>query len=93
MTTLTSPRMRIEDRLGRLYEMRGDQQAWIDMCGGSLSGYITNYGDSSAPVDLDLSAGGRLGDSGQAIWQADQAKLKLIEAEIVSLTSREPKHR
>ena len=93
MTTLTSPHLQLKERLGRLYEMRGDQEAWIKLCGGSLTGYIARYGHSGAPFDIDVADGGRLGDGGEAIWQADQAKLKLIEAEIISLTSKEPKHR
>jgi hypothetical protein len=40
------------------------QRAWIDTCGGTLGGYVANYGR----------------ERGRAIYQADTAALAAMEA-------------
>lgn len=48
------------------------QRWWIERCGGNLSGYILKYGSANDP---DHS-----GDGGEAIYEADIAALRRLEA-------------
>lgn len=50
-----------------------EQRRWIESCGGSIGGYILNYGSASHPENMS-------GDGGEAIYAADTKELtELIE--------------
>jgi hypothetical protein len=58
-----------------------EQREWIDKCGGDLAGYVARYGDSNAPYGKSVAEGGRYGNGGQAIYEADMSTLdQLLEA-------------
>lgn len=46
------------------------QEAWIEKCGGTLPGYVANYGSKDDPAHY--------GNGGEAIWAADNAELERL---------------
>lgn len=49
-----------------------NQRKWMMQCGGTLQGYIKNYGSKDDPHHV--------GDGGEAIYRADLQYLKRLEA-------------
>jgi hypothetical protein len=68
--------------LAGAYAAVSEQRRWVEDHGGSRAGYVARYGDSSAPADE------RQGDGGQAIYNADIARLRDLEADLASLAGR-----
>ncbi len=66
-------------RLDYLAAQVAQQRAWIQACGGDLAGYIARYGDSDAPYGKPVSEGGRYGEGGQRIFEADAEALRQVE--------------
>jgi hypothetical protein len=62
------------------------QRDWISRCGGDLAGYVARYGDSSASPSRPVAEGGRYGDGGQRIYEADINQLRAYEMEYETLT-------
>jgi hypothetical protein len=58
-------------RVMRAQNAVAEQRRWIEQCGGTLSGYIRNYGAADDPD--------RHGDGGRAIWEADVEALHRAE--------------
>lgn len=54
-----------------LNEQIAEQRRWIQICGGTLAGYIARYGSKNDPE--------RYGDGGEAIYAADTAALQKLE--------------
>lgn len=48
-----------------------DQKDWIRQCGGTLEGYVANYGSINDPDHY--------GDGGEAIYAADMAELARLQ--------------
>jgi hypothetical protein len=74
--TKTQPKIRFGS-LAWWQQQEREQIKWIESCGGSLSGYVANYGDPNRP-----RANGRAmaGNGGTAIYNADMAELHKIQA-------------
>ena len=49
-----------------------DQRQWIETHGATLSGYVARYGSAEDPE--------KYGDGGEAIYAADLAELRRLEA-------------
>lgn len=60
------------------------QKEWIKEHGGDVFGYVKRYG-------MLHGADGWYGDGGEAIYYADHAHLKKLEAELESLPKRRSK--
>lgn len=66
----------------RVQWLRKDEaelRRWIEECGGSQTGYIINYGSHQ---DED-----HVGDGGEAIYAADIARLRAVQAELARLVA------
>lgn len=61
-------------RLQRLLTDVADQRKFIEQNGGSLAGYVRNYGSAN---DAE-----HYGDGGEAIYDADIAYLRRLESEL-----------
>lgn len=48
-----------------------EQKKWIESCGGTRAGYVARYGSASEPEHY--------GNGGEAIYDADKARLDSLE--------------
>ncbi len=60
------------------------QRDWVANHGGDLAGYIARYGPADGDPARPVSAGGRYGLGGPAIYAADIAVLKDYEARLLA---------
>ena len=74
-------------RVAILRDAINKQRRWIDEHGGDRAGYVARYGDGSAEPG-DPAAGGRYGDGGQVIYQADANELQKLEQQLRDETDR-----
>jgi hypothetical protein len=63
--------------LGRAYRRLNEEREWMKQCGGNLAGYIIKYGSKNDPEHH--------GDGGEAIYEADLAKVRQYEEEVAAL--------
>ena len=79
---------RLTDQLADAYRDLREQQAWMEKCGSTLVGYITNYGGSDADPRKPVDQGGRYGLGGELIYQADLSVLRQAQERVRSLETR-----
>lgn len=67
------------------------QKLFIDQCGGTLEGYIANYGDPDRPRDGYVEGKGRpmFGNGGTAIWNADIQALERAQFHLEQALARQ----
>lgn len=75
----------------RAERLVADQRRWINEHGRDLAGYVARYGDSAAQPGR-VEAGGRYGNGGQAIYEADMAALHEYEQRLERAQARERQH-
>jgi hypothetical protein len=62
-----------QERIGKLIS---EQRAFINDCGGDLTGYLERYGDKNYPVPIGNGIqSGHYGEGARAIYKADQDEL------------------
>ena len=80
-----------KNRYERLLEEIQTQKEWIAEHGGTLEGYIANYGDPGIPPAKDPN-NTHYGIGGTAIWEADTNKLKQLEANLTLYEYKKDMH-
>lgn len=75
-------------KLERARESVREERKWIEEHGRDVSGYVARYGDSDAPYGKRVEDGGRYGEGGQRIYEADMDALRQYEAELAKLEKR-----
>jgi uncharacterized coiled-coil protein SlyX len=84
---------RLIDQLADANRALAEQHAWMEKCGGSLSGYIARYGRGEADPDKPVSQGGRYGLGGPLIYEADLGVLVAAQERIKDLETRIARHK
>jgi hypothetical protein len=79
---------RLIDQLADAYRDLREQRAWMEKCGGNLSGYIARYGDTDGDPHKPVDEAGRYGLGGEFIYQADLGVLRQAQERVRSLEAR-----
>lgn len=78
-------RERLQDEQLRLGAAIAAQRRWIEEHGGDRAGYIRRYGWSHGSPSMPIHRGGRYGDGGDVIYNADKGELDRLEAAYVEV--------